>query len=205
MLNPHGWRDYRYRMLYTDRVHFIHANVTSTTTACPRRWMRWEESPRHSTQPWLRTPDTRLRLCIPEAQRQKGKGHVEGGGWGNASCTHAKPNQTKKNQPQINDENGLCSIFRKLPISPCLQSGLLLLSNRARGDVREWRRQADGGRRSGPSLSSPSLAHWSVSHQLLWPSPYRRAPVAFASILPGAGGRERAMGKGLVAISRSCW
>lgn len=78
MLNPHGWKDYRYRMLYTDRVHFIHANVTSTTTACLRRRTRREESPRCSAQPRLRTPDTRLRLRIPEAQRGKGEGHVWG-------------------------------------------------------------------------------------------------------------------------------
>lgn len=111
------------------------------------------------------------------------------------------PKQNKKNQtqPQINDENGLCSILRKLPISPCLQSGLSLLSNRARGDVPEWRRQVDGGRRSGPSLSSPSLAHCSVSHQLLWPSPYQHAPVAFASILPGGRRVGESDGKGLGA------
>lgn len=107
MINPHGWKDYRYRMLYTGRVHFIHANVTSTTTACPRRWLRREESSRHSAQPWLRTLDTRLQLRIPEVWKRKGRGM-----WreGNASCTHAKTKQNK-NQPQINDENGLCSIL----------------------------------------------------------------------------------------------
>lgn len=78
MLNPHGWKDYRYRMLYTDRVRFIHANVTNTTTACPRRQMRREEGPCHSAQPWLRTLDTRLQLRIPKARRGKGEGHVRG-------------------------------------------------------------------------------------------------------------------------------
>lgn len=199
MLNPHGWKDYRYRMLYTDRFHFIHANVTSTTTACPRRRRSGRKAPAAPRSLGL-GHRTRGCGCAPP---KHGQGKVRGMWVGNASCTHAKTKQ--KNQPQINDENGLCSILRKLPVSPCLQFGLLLLSNRARGPVPEWRRQLDGGGRSEPLLVSPSLAHCSVSHQLLWPSSHRRTPVAVTSVFPGAGGWESAMGRGSVAIGRSCW
>lgn len=202
MLNPHGWKDYRYRMLYTNRAHLIHANVTSTTTACPRRWMRREESPRHSAQPRLRTPDMRLRLHIPEAQRGKGEGHVEG----DASCTHAKTNKQKKPNPKSMTKT-VCVLSLESSHFPLVFSPVSCFSSTGpEGTFPSGKgRWMDRGRRSGPSLSSHSLAHCSVSHQLLWPSPYRHAPVAFASILPGVRGRERVMEKGSVAISCSCW
>lgn len=113
-----------------------------------------------------------------------------------------KQNKTKTNPKSMTKTVCVLS-FRKLPISPCFQSGLSLLSNRARGNSPKWRRQADGGRRRGPSLSSPSLAHCSASHQLLWPFPVWMLPGRLCIHPPGgAGGREGAMGKGLMAINQ---
>jgi len=76
MLNPHGWKDYRYRMLYTDRGRFVHANVTSTMTACPGR---------DEVGPQLRTPDMWLR---PQSTENRGKGENGAGRKGGMLIVH---------------------------------------------------------------------------------------------------------------------
>lgn len=198
MLNPHGWKDYRYRMLYTDRFHFIHANVTSTTTACPRRRRSGRKAPAAPRGLGL-GHGTRGCGCAPP---KHGQGKVRGMWVGNASCTHAKTKQ--KNQPQSNDENGLCSILRKLPVSPCLQFGLSLLSNRARGPAPGWRRQLDAV--GDQNLCSPLLplptALFLTSYSGLAHTDAPRSPSHPSSRGQRVGVSD---GRGSVAIGRSCW
>lgn len=187
MLNPHGWKDYSYRMLYTDRFHFIHANVTSTTTACPRRQRSGRKAPAAPRSLGL---GHRTRGC-GSAPPKHGQGEVRGMWAGNASCTHAETKRKKKPTPKINGENGLCSILRKLPVSPCLQLGLAPLQQGQRACSRV-------AKAAGWRWEIRTLALLSFPCPLLCSSPAAPAFLALTPWHPSsrgpAGGTQRWQG-----------
>lgn len=203
MINPHGWKDYRYRMLYTGRVHFIHANVTSTTTACPRRRPRREESPCHSAQPWLRTPDTRLQLGTPEARKGKGEGH--GGGREMLVVHTPKQNKTKTNPKSMTKT--VCVLSLESSQFPLVLSPVSRFSPTGpEGTV-----PSGEGRRMVVGDEDPRFPLLPLPTALLLtsysgPSLRGCALVASASILLGGpvGGKERWGRARWLSISRSC-
>lgn len=117
-------------------------NVTSTTTACPGEWTRqgpWAGQRTGAAGPQRRTPDTRLR---PQSTEGGEMGKMGGEGRRNANYTHIKMRKKKSD-----DENGCVLSLESSQFPLFLQSGLSLLSARARGDVPKWRRRMEDARR----------------------------------------------------------
>lgn len=111
---------------------------------------------------------------------------------GNASCTHAETKRKKKPTPKINGENGLCSILRKLPVSPCLQLGLAPLQQGQRACSRV-------AKAAGWRWEIRTLALLSFPCPLLCSSPAAPAFLALTPWHPSSRGRRAALsdGKGL--------